>query len=86
MNIEFTGAHAKNENFGINFQAKVDGESVSCVVSTEALQDINPSGHMDTAEQQYQDNQYQLESIARKKIQNGEVIDSKVIITQSDVV
>lgn len=86
MNIEFTGAYAKNENFGINFQAKVDGQLVSCVVSTEALQDINPNRRLDSAEQQYQDNQYQLESIAREKIQNGELVDSKVFINQSDVV
>lgn len=86
MNIEFTGAYAKNEHFGINFQATVDGQSISCVVSIEALQDINPNGRMDEAEQQYQDNQYQFESIARGKILNGEVANSKVFINQSDVV
>lgn len=86
MNIEFTGSYTKNENFGINFQAKVDGQSVSCVVSTEALQDINLNGRMDAVEKQYQDNQYQLESIVRGKILSGEVVDSKVFINQSDVV
>ncbi|MCZ0928403.1 DUF1488 family protein [Vreelandella janggokensis] len=86
MNIEFTGAYAQNENFGINFQAKVDGQFISCVVTTEALQDINPSARMDEAEQQYLDNQSQLEAIAEEKIQSGQVQNGKIYISQSDVV
>lgn len=85
MNIEFTGAYAINENFEINFQAKVDGVNVLCVVDTDVLQDINPSGRMDSAEQQYQDNQSQLETIARRKIINGEISNGKVFINKDDV-
>lgn len=85
MNIEFTGAYANNENFGINFQAKVDDQPISCVVSLEALQDINPGSTMDKPEQQYFDNKYQLEAIAEEKIHNGEVVDGKVFINQTDV-
>ncbi|PHS60723.1 DUF1488 family protein [Alloalcanivorax xenomutans] len=50
MNIEFTGAYANNENFRINFQAKVDDQPISCVVNSEALQDINPGSRMDEPE------------------------------------
>jgi hypothetical protein len=85
MNIKFTGIHAPNENFGINFQAKVDGQSISCVVSTDALEDINPNGRMDGAAQQYSDNQSQLESIARQKIQKGEIENGRILINQADV-
>jgi len=85
MNIEFTRNHTKNENGGINFQAKVEEESFVCTVTTEALQDINPSNRTDSAEQQYLDNQSQLESIARDKILKGEVSSNKVFISASDV-
>lgn len=85
MVIRFTKLYANNGNFGINFQAEVDGQSVTCVVSQEALQDIDPSRRMDTVEQQYKDNQSQLELIARRKIENGEVVDSKIFIYNSDL-
>lgn len=85
MDINFTGIYAQNENFGINFQAIVDEKNIACIVSTAALQDINPSRRLDGAEQQYLNNQNQLEAIARKKIQNGDVSNGKVFIDQSDV-
>lgn len=85
MNIEFTGAYAKNENFGINFQAKVNDQPVSCVVSVEALQDIKPDSRMDAPEQQYLDNKYKLEAIAEEKISNGQVVNGQVLINQSDI-
>ncbi|HIF5585129.1 DUF1488 family protein [Vibrio alginolyticus] len=85
MNIEFTGAYGPNDSFGISFQAKVDGEQVVCVVSTEALQDINPNARMDPIAKQYLDNKYQFEAIATEKIQNGHVENGKLFISQSDV-
>lgn len=85
MVIEFTGSYAQNENFGISFQAKMDGNSISCVVSKEALQDIKPSGRLDGALQQYLSNQSRLESIAENKIRNGEAVNNKVFINQVDV-
>lgn len=85
MNIKFTGKYAQNEDFGINFQAKVDELSIVCVVSTEALQDINPNGIMDEAMEQYKGNKYQLETIAHQKIKNGQVENGKVFITESDI-
>ncbi|MDD5599554.1 MAG: DUF1488 family protein [Victivallaceae bacterium] len=86
MNIKFTGVYAKNEDCGINFQAKVDGQPVVCVVTAEALYDMNSNGCMNDVARKYQDNQTQLKSIARRKILNGEVVDSKVLIGQSDIV
>ncbi|MFJ5239679.1 DUF1488 family protein [Pseudomonas neuropathica] len=57
---------------GVSFLAKVDGQNFTCIVSTEALQDINPSRAGDSREQQYLDNRYNLEAIATKKIMGGD--------------
>ncbi|MBY7669228.1 DUF1488 family protein [Vibrio anguillarum] len=85
MNIEFVGDCVQNQNFGINFQAKLDGQPIVCVVSTEALQDINPNTRARPVTSQYLDNKSKLEAIATRKIQNGQVENGKVFISQSDV-
>lgn len=85
MDIEFTGAYAPNENFGISFQAKVNGGNVPCVISIEALDDIDPSNRFDDASEKFLNNRSQFESIARTKILNGEIANGKVFINQSDV-
>lgn len=82
MNIE---TYAKNENGGINFQIKIDEQTILCVVSTEALQDINPQAKMDDVEQQYRDNKNQFEHIATEKIKNKQVEDGKIYIDSSDI-
>ncbi|MCX9560811.1 DUF1488 family protein [Vibrio cholerae] len=86
MNIEFTGRFEKNENFGINFYAKVNADTVTCVISTEALQDINPSRRGDDVISQFLSNKKRFESIARNKILKNEIIDGEVRINQTNVV
>ncbi len=50
MNIEFPDLHAIDpDSFGIKFPADVYGKQVQCLVTQEALQDINPSGAKDEA-------------------------------------
>jgi hypothetical protein len=85
MTIDFTGAYAPNENFGINFQAKVNEENVPCVISTEALDYIDPSTRFGDASEKFLNNRSRFESIARNKILNGEMTNGKVFICQSDV-
>ncbi|ELE5868232.1 DUF1488 family protein [Vibrio cholerae] len=85
MNIEFIGNCVQNDNFQISFQAKVDGQPIVCVVSTEALQDINPNTRTRPVASQCVDNKSKLEAIATKKIQDGQVENGKVFISQSDV-
>lgn len=87
MNIVFNEKYAENpETFGVNFQAVVDGEPVVCVVTLEALNDIDPPGRFDGAVSKYQNNRVKLENVARSKILKGCVKDAKVYINQSDVV
>ena len=86
MEIEFTGKYAINQNFGINFQANVNGQNFTCVISTEALQDINQSSSIsDDVEQQFLENRYSFEEIARRKIQAGEWVGNKVYINKKDI-
>jgi hypothetical protein len=84
MNITFSGNYTINpQTFGINFEATVNGQSVVCSVSTEALQDIDPSNAHNTAQQQFLANQSNFQAIAEQKIRAGAT--SPVAITSSDV-
>lgn len=84
MNITFSGNYAINpQTFGINFEATVNGQSVVCSVSTEALQDIDPNNAHNTAQQQFLANQSNFQAIAEQKIRAGTT--SPVAITSSDV-
>jgi hypothetical protein len=84
MNISFSGKYAVNpQTFGLNFEATVNGQNVVCSVSTEALQDIDPSNAQNTAEQQFLANQSSFEAIAEEKIIAGAT--SPIVITSSDV-
>jgi hypothetical protein len=72
MNITFSGNYTINpQTFGINFEATVNGQSVVCSVSTEALQDIDPSNAHKTAQQQFLANQSNFQAIAEQKIRAG---------------
>ncbi|MDC8010963.1 DUF1488 domain-containing protein [Tahibacter soli] len=72
MDIRFSGKYAANsQTFGINFEAIVDGKSLSCSVSTEALEDADPSLRNSGTEEQFVANRSVFESIARRKIVDG---------------
>ena len=43
MNIEFPGPAVPMQDGGISSKAVVDGETVACWFSMEALQDIDPA-------------------------------------------
>lgn len=84
--VEFTGQFARDsETFGVNFPAKVGDENVVCKVSTEALQDIDPSNAAGEPEEQFIANQSAFEEIARRKILGNEVQNGMVFIRSSDV-
>lgn len=84
MQISFSGKYAVNsETFGINFEAVVDGSSVVCMVSTEALQDIDPSSALCAVRDQFISNRSAFERIAEKKIRDGQ--PAPIAITSADV-
>jgi len=86
MNIQFPNIHAVDPiTFGISFPADVDGKKICCLVTIEALQDINPSRATDDAETQFTMNKYKFQKIAEAKIKLGEMQKGNVIITSVDV-
>jgi len=86
MSITFPDGHATNaETFGINFPIDNDGERIICLVTTDALQDVNPSNAMDNTENQFNDNIGRFQSIAEEKILNGEIVDGRIVIEGRDV-
>ncbi|WP_426803949.1 DUF1488 family protein [Stenotrophomonas sp. SrG] len=73
MAVTFSGKWATNPvTFGVNFEARNDKNRIICMVSTEALQDIQPANASDTAEEQFLANQLSLQSIAEDLINAGE--------------
>ncbi len=86
MNIQFPNEHSVDpDTFDISFPADVDGNRIRCLVTREALQDINPSRATGSAETQFKTNRYQLQQFAEGKIRAGEVQNGKVVITSADV-
>lgn len=84
MKISFSNKYTTNpQTGGINFQAIVDGQPVACSISTEALQDIDPSNARGSAEQQFIANQSSFQAIADQKIRAGST--SPIIISSADV-
>lgn len=84
MNITFSGKYAINsQTFGINFEAVVNGKTVICSASTEALQDIDPSQAQNQPEEQFLANRSSFEAIAEQKIRAGAM--SPIVITNSDI-
>lgn len=84
MQISFSGQYAINpQTFGINFEAIVDGSSVICMISTEALQDIDPSNAQGNAQDQFTSNRSAFERIAEKKIRDKQ--PAPIVITSADV-
>lgn len=84
MNITFSGKFSINEqNFGINFEATVDGRIFVCSISREALQDIDPKNAYSAQQEQFLANKSSFQAIAERKIRSGST--SPVIINSSDV-
>lgn len=83
MRIEFPNKEVVNSaTGGINFPVIVDDNQVTCRVSKEALEDIDPENRINSVEQQFSENRTILEDIVRKKIENA---DEDLFITSSDI-
>lgn len=84
MQICFSGNYAFNaETFGILFEADLDGHRVSCLVSQEALQDIDPTNASEDAEQQFLANRKKFEILAELKIRAA--LPTRININSADV-
>jgi hypothetical protein len=84
MKITFGDKYAlSSETFGINFEAFLDGHRILCLVSTEALQDLDPSNITASPEVQFLAHRSQLQSIAESKIRAA--LPTRVAINSADV-
>lgn len=57
----------------MSFQVEVDGKKTRCLISREALEDHYGADQGKTVEQAFDDNQFVIEDIARKIINNNQV-------------
>lgn len=85
MKIEFPGPAVPAEDGGISFRAIVDGQTVACKFSMEALQDVDPSLTTASPAAQFEQSKSVLLSIAEKKIRAGHVSNGIVHVFTADV-
>ena len=85
MNIEFTGPCVPAEDGGISFRAIVDGQTVACKFSSEALQDVDPNLTMSSSEDQFEASKSTLLQVAENKIRKGAVANGVVHIFTADL-
>lgn len=86
MNITFLKGHSnENESGNIIFFAKVDGKTVKCIVTDEALQDYRPANAREDPKQLFERYRADLEKIAKKKILAPEFNGEEVRITSADM-
>ena len=85
MEILFTGLYGSYGVLGVSFQAKVDGNNVTCIILMEALDDIDPQNRFEKPLAKYENNRVKFENIARQKIQQGEWHNGRVVIGRDDV-
>jgi hypothetical protein len=83
MPISFASSYTINGAFGISFEAALVGSKVVFSVSSEALQDIEPSKAQCSPEEQFMANRAAFEGIAKRKVLAGE--QRPIRITSADV-
>lgn len=70
---------------GAIFFATVNGKTVICHVTDNALKDIDPANRMASSKEQFQQNQYELQNIAERLIRAGRINNGILTITSQDV-
>jgi len=83
--VQFLGPPVLTENGDISYKAVVDGKTIPCRFSTEALEDINPANRMDDVTSLFEANKSELLGIAEKKIRKGKIEDGKVFVFTADL-
>ena len=85
MDVSFPGPAIPAKDGGISFRAVVDGQTVACKFSTEALQDVKPSLTASPPSTQFEESKQVLLNIAEKKIRSGQVTEGVVRIFTADL-
>ena len=85
MSIEFTGPAIPATDGGVAYRILVDGNTISCRVTLEALQDIDPANNHNDPMAQFQAHSSLLLSIAESKIRNREIENNVVRVRTADI-
>ena len=84
MDIDFTGEYLINDQ-DVTFYAIVNNQTVACIVSTAALDDLAyPDDEID-AETVFLEHQYKFEEIAEGLILNHKVVDGELHIDRGEL-
>ena len=86
MKLEFIGPASILENGDVSYPAMLDGKSLKCTFSYEALQDLDVDGAETNALQLFKNHQLKLLSIAEQKILNGHAIEGAIHLFSHDLV
>jgi len=85
MKIEFIGPPVLSEDGGIFYAAKLEGQTLSCHFSYEALEDVDPDAIQGDAVTLFEKHQLKLLSIAEQKILDGHAHDGQIQIFSNDL-
>jgi hypothetical protein len=86
MKIEFIGPASIAQDGGVKYPALLDGQALTCHISYEALDDIEPDGILGDALEHFKNHQLKLLSIAEQKILDGHAHDGQLQIVSSDLI
>jgi len=85
MKIEYSCEYTANsELFFVVFNAVVDGNTVVCHITAEALQDINPPCGSKSLSELYEENRWTIHEVASSLIEMGRVINGHLHISVND--
>ena len=70
---------------GVQYPTLLDGQTLSCHFSYEALDDVEPDGILGDALAHFKNHQLKLLSIAEQKIRGGHAHDGQIQIFSSDL-
>lgn len=85
MKIEFIGPATIANDGGVHYPALLDGQTLICHFSYEALDDVEPDGILGDALAHFKNHQLKLLSIAEQKILSGHAHDSQIQIFSLDL-
>lgn len=86
MEIEFIGPASIAPDGGVNFPTLLDGQTLVCHFSYEALDDVEPDGIQGNALEHFKNHQLKLLSIAEQKIRGGHAHDGAIQVFSSDLI
>ena len=86
MKLKFVGPAVVLENGDVSYPAMLDGKTLKCSFSYEALQDLDPDGIETNALQLFKNHQLKLLSITEQKVLNGHAVDGAVHLFSHDLV